>query len=219
MDTTINFKTTFPNVSAQRSSLYAWFADWLALERSNQDLEHYTQENASTLWQTLAACGLEQESQRFQTALSQALTLPDARLELAADFTTLFLLQADICATPYASWYLEENKRLYGDAELKMRQFLKENRLQLNKQFKEPADHLAVFLSLLSHWIAQTATTNQPEVEAKNQALFIREALLVWLPIWAKRTQQIMVKTDVYPALAALLVAFVEADANYLDEQ
>lgn len=210
------FIQTFPTVSLQRAALYQWFSDWLARERETDDLAHCQSEPYQAVCAVLAACGLQEEVQRFQAALQQALTLADNKIELAADFASSFLLAADYCATPYASWYLEEDKRFYGDAEQRMCAFLKENALKLNPNFKEPADHLAVFLSLLAFWIEQDAQTDDVSSAAQTQARFLQQALLNWLPEWAERCQKIQLKTDVYPSLAMLLLAFVQADADYL---
>lgn len=213
------FVATFTAVSTQRQAIYQWFADWLACERSQQNLACYQADEQSTIEQLFQACGLAKPAQRFQTALSQLLDLADNRIELAADFASAFLLAADYCATPYASWYLEADKRLYGDAEQKMREFLTENALQIHHEFKEPADHLAVFLALFAYWVAQDAASNKPEQAAKEQAQFLQQALLSWLPQWQQRCQQLQLKTDVYPALAELLLNFIQADLAYLSAE
>lgn len=79
---------------------------------------------------------------------------------------------------------------------------------------KEPADHLAVFLAVFAHWL-QTER-QAPTNAAAEQARFLEEALLNWLPLWKERCRQLHLKTKVYPALAALLLAFVQADKAYL---
>ncbi|XXQ68245.1 molecular chaperone TorD [Neisseriaceae bacterium B1] len=210
------FIQTFALVSQQRAALYCFFSDWLAREREQKDLAYYQTEDYQKVCALLTACGLENEVNRFQAALNTALTLPDNQIEMAADFASSFLLAADYCATPYASWYLEADKRLYGDIEKRMRDFLKENALRLNPKFKEPADHLSVFLSLMAFWIEQNAESDDALQIAKEQAEFIQAALLNWLPTWENRCQKIVLTTDVYPALASLLLQFVQADLNYL---
>lgn len=208
------FEDSFSLIAAQRALIYQWFADWLAVERSAADLARYQSPAAAQLWEHFAACGLEQESRHMQQALNEALSLPDSRLEIAADFAAAFLLAADYCATPYASWYVEADKKLYGDAEKRMRAFLREQQLQIHSDFKEPADHLAVFLAVFAHWL-QTER-QAPTNAAAEQARFLEEALLNWLPLWEVRCRQLHLKTKVYPALAALLLAFVQADKAYL---
>lgn len=208
------FNDSFSLIATQRALIYQWFADWLAIERSAADLAHYQSPAAAQLWQHFAHCGLAQESQQMQQALSEALSLPDSHLELAADFAAAFLLAADYCATPYASWYVEADKKFYGDAEKRMREFLKQQQLQIHSDFKEPADHLAVFLSVFAHWL-QTEQREAAQAAAE-QAQFLEQALLNWLPLWQARCQQLRLKTAVYPALAKLLLAFVQADSAYL---
>ena len=214
------FIESFAAVSQQRSSLYAWLAKWVAVERSKADLAHYAGPDAAVLWEVLSNCGLKEEVRRFKQALVLLADLPYSDLELAADFAAAFLLAAEACATPYASWYIEADKRMYGQPAVHMQSFLSQNGLQLDSHFREPADHLAVFLACLSHWIEQAADAPVESIEevALLQADFIQTALLSWVPLWADRCQKLQLKTDVYPAFASLLSAFLLADTDYLSD-
>ncbi|PSJ80446.1 molecular chaperone TorD [Neisseria iguanae] len=215
-----DFKQSFRAIALHRSSIYAWFSDCIALEHSAENLASYNEPSATVLWRALGFCGLQNEATRLQSALLQLSGMPDAQLELAADFASAFLLSAEACATPYASWYLEADKRMYGKPAAHMKAFLAENHLQLDSKFREPADHLAVFLGFLSHWVETSATTPIESVSevALLQGDFIQTALLSWVPLWAGRCQSLSLKTDVYPAFASLLSAFLAADVEYLSE-
>lgn len=217
MDTTDTaaFDASFTAIAAQRAAIYRWFADWLAAERSPRDLAHYDSPQAAALWRFFADCGLAQESAALQSALDAALTLPDAHLELAADFAAAFLLAGNDCAAPYASWYMQEGKTFYGDAEKQMRAFLAAQGLQIRADFKEPADHLAVFLAYFAQGLTEQDGKPAPQ-RADEQADFLEQALLGWLPLWRQRCARLSLKTAVYPALADLLSAFVQADRDYL---
>ena len=102
-----------------------------------------------------------------------------------------------------------------------MRAFLAEGGLQVQADFREPADHLAVYLAALAHWsrtMAGLADEAAQAEAASQQAEFLATALLSWLPEFVARCQAIRVSSDFYPALAALLLAFVTADAEALQD-
>ena len=132
----------------------------------------------------------------------------------------MFLLDAEAGALPYASAYDTEQLQLqlYGPAEARMRAFLATASLAVGDEFKEPADHLAVYLSLMARFAEQDASTDNRPVAARNQSDFLQDALLTWLPSFASRNRKASPRYDFYPALAALLVNFVEHDARFVRE-
>lgn len=67
----------------------------------------------------------------------------DARLELAADFCGLFLMTDKQAALPYASAYKQDEQEI--------KRLLVEAGMETSGNFNEPADHLAIYLELLSH--------------------------------------------------------------------
>lgn len=75
-------------------------------------------------------------------ALKVRKTLP----ELAADFCSLFLMSDKHAAFPYASAHLEGGPN-YGV----IKQLLSDAGMQVSDTFSESADHLAIFIELLSH--------------------------------------------------------------------
>ncbi|MEE3796465.1 molecular chaperone TorD family protein, partial [Escherichia coli] len=68
----------------------------------------------------------------------------DAQLGLAADFCGLFLMTDKKSALPYAPQYPQQEPGM-------IKHLLLEAGMEVNDDFKEPADHLAIYLELLSH--------------------------------------------------------------------
>ena len=163
--------------------------------------------------------GLAAGLQRFEAAIAELRAVPLARLELAADFAQLFLLDARTGALPYASAYAsgEGTAPLYGEAEARMRTVLAAHGLAIQPEFREPADHLAIPLALIADLARRDAARPDIPAAAGQQAEALRSLLLDWLPRFADRCQQARPRFDVYPALAALLLGFVQADLQFLD--
>ena len=121
---------------------------------------------------------------------------------------------------PYASVYEGEggSPALYGAAEARMRAFLASHALALQAHFREPADHLAVPLAYMAHLAERQAVGRDIPGLAREQAEFLRAALLDWLGRFVHRCEEARPKFDVYPALGALLLGFVRADLSFLDD-
>lgn len=204
-------------VNEQRSSIYQWFSAWFALEQTQAQLDCYQSEGLKGLYELFDQIGLASECTRFQKAIATLLKDQDIVLELSADFAQHFLLDDKVSALPYASFYLEDGK-LYGDIETKMREFLSENKLSVSSEFKEPADHLAVYLELMAHWIQTEINFSEHSRINAGQALFLTNGLLSWLPDFVAASQKQKLKYDVYPALTHLLLAFIRVDILVLKE-
>lgn len=201
-----------------RALVYAWFSTLYAAELSRPMLDSYFAGEAASLFDGLAETGLGVQVDRLQIAIDALRELPHAHLELAADFAQLFLLDADTGALPYASAYDTEQPQLYGPAEARMRTFLATASLAVRDEFKEPADHLAIYLSLMARLAEQDASADDRPLAMRGQADFLQQALLSWLPRFASRNNQASPRFDFYPALAALLLDFVEHDARFVRE-
>lgn len=202
-------------VNEQRAVIYQWFSAWFALEQTEAQLDCYRSDQLNGLYELFDQIGLASECDRFQNAMAELLKDMDATLELSADFAQHFLLDDKVSALPYASFYLEDGK-LYGDVETKMREFLADNQLSVSAEFKEPADHLAVYLEVMAHWIqSEKEFSDYSRINAE-QATFLKNGLLAWLPNFVAESQKQRLKYDVYPALSALLLAFIHIDINHI---
>lgn len=205
-------------VNEHRAVIYQWFSTWFALEQTQEQLDCYQSEGLNGLYELFDQLGLASECTRFQRAMTIVLKDQDAVLELSADFAQHFLLDDKVSALPYASFYLEDGK-LYGDVETKMREFLSENKLSVSADFKEPADHLAVYLELMVHWIQNDKGFSEYSQINAEQVLFLTNGLLSWLPDFVEASQKQKLKYDVYSALSELLLAFAHVDILVLKEK
>lgn len=204
-------------VNEQRAAIYQWFSAWFALEQTQVQLDCYYTDKLNGLYELLKQIGLTSECARFQKAMAVLLKDQDATLELSADFAQHFLLDDKVSALPYASFYLEDGK-LYGDVETKMREFLSENKLAVSTEFKEPADHLAVYLELMAYWIQNDRDFAEHSRINAEQVVFLTNGLLSWLPDFVEASQNQKLKYDVYSALSDLLLAFIHVDILLLNE-
>ena len=204
----------------QRAGLYGWFARLYAEEVSEEMYRSHLANGGFAPFTGLAELGLGAEVHRLDAAIATLRAEQLPRLELAADFAQLFLLDGKTSALPYASAYAgtDSASPLFGAAEARMRDFLTASGLSIQADFREPADHLAVPLALMAELAGKDASAEDFPAAAAAQAAFIRSAVLEWLPHFVARCQQTRPRFDVYPALAALLLGFVRADAAFLED-
>lgn len=214
---------SWAQTAQERSKVYDWLADLFAQELPEKTFLAYCQGDADDFLAALSQIGLAEASDNFQAAIADLQQQKQTFIDLKADFAHLFLLDGKEAALPYASYYLEENHHLYGAAEARMRHFLQQCGLKVDARFKEPADHLAVYLALMGKWAQQDSTLSEINAichQAHEQARFLQEALLSWLPEFVSRCQQVgALSSQFYPALAVLLLAFVKADQHDLQQQ
>jgi len=206
--------------STQRAGLYGWFARLYAQEVSEEMFRSHFTDRGFAPFAGLAELGLGAEVQRLDAAIATLRAEQLPRLELAADFAQLFLLDGKTSALPYASAYAgkDATSPLFGAAEARMRDFLTASGLSIQADFREPADHLAVPLALMAELAGKDAAAEDIPAAAAAQAGFIHAGLVDWLPRFVERCQQARPRFDVYPALAALLLGFVRADAAFLED-
>ncbi|MFP5402459.1 MAG: molecular chaperone TorD [Gammaproteobacteria bacterium] len=206
--------------SRQRAGLYGWFSRLYAQEVSEAMFRSHFADGGFAPFAGLAELGLGAEVQRLDAAIAALRAEQLPRLELAADFAQLFLLDGKTSALPYASAYEGKDAAspLYGAAETRMREFLTARNLAIQADFREPADHLAVPLAVLADLAEKDASSDHIAQAAAAQADFLRTAVLDWLPHFVARCQQAGPRFDVYPALAALLLGFARADLLFLGD-
>ncbi|KAA0370276.1 molecular chaperone TorD [Salmonella enterica] len=161
----------------------AEIADWLALLKR----QPARAASVALLEQKIAALSLRQ----------------DAQLELAADFCGLFLMTDKKSALPYASQYPQQEPGM-------IKHLLLEAGMEVNDDFKEPTDHLAIYLELLSHLHFSLGESFQQRRMNKLRQKTL-SSLLEWLPEFTNNC----LKHDpygFYAALSQLLLAIVRFD-------
>ncbi|WP_051530417.1 molecular chaperone TorD [Halomonas halodenitrificans] len=193
------------------SLLCRWLATVLGAELDEASLERYRQGEAAPFLDYLRdAHGITDEVERLQEALSRLVMFTTPRLELAADFTELFLADARSGAPPYASLHAGDKQGFHGKAAERMEARLAAAGYAVRRDVAEPADHLAVMLDYLATRLQILAEAKAPDREGWRQDLeaFVEHELCSWLPRLVTRSAGVTTASDFYPALLALLEAY-----------
>ncbi|WP_105457597.1 molecular chaperone TorD, partial [Escherichia coli] len=123
--------------------------------------------------------------------------------ELAADFCGLFLMTDKQAALPYASAYKQDEQEI--------KRLLVEAGMETSGNFNEPADHLAIYLELLSHLHFSLGEGTVPARRIDSLRQKTLTALWQWLPEFVVRCRQYD-SFGFYAALSQLLLVLVESD-------
>jgi TorA maturation chaperone TorD len=201
-----------------RPPIYGLLANLLYSEPSSETLEKARKQLGSVkgtvaLW---SEPGLAASVQNLLNALARS--TPE---NLAVDYTGLFLGGKEDLICPSESSYLE--KKVYGEATLKVIEFYGKQGFVKEDSFHEPDDHIAVecaFMSALGwnfiemvHKERMDAPPCQEHLEL--QLDFLKGHLLNWIPAWARQVQDFS-ETDFYRTLAKLTQTWIDADQRLL---
>ena len=187
--------------------LCQWFSTLLAAELDTDTLNAYMSGEAAPLLADLAVIPeLAPHVKKLSQAINTLALLEQPKLELAADFTGLFLSDARHSPAPYASLYLDD-RRFSGPSLARMQARLAAIGMTVSEQLKEPADHLSIMLDYLAEGYRQLAEHPTTDAEAE-VAKFVHEELASWLPEWAARAKKTDTASAFYPALLALIAAY-----------
>ncbi|AQS50948.1 molecular chaperone TorD [Paenalcaligenes hominis] len=217
-DNALRVELTPTEINELRAQVYTWLGHQFLYELSDEQWAAFLSGQLQPFFDLLSDYQLTEPVQQYQQALQQAADQfqSQVRLIVASDYTHAFLLDAKESALPYASAYEDDNKgMLYGASSQVMQAFLAESGWALAKELNEPADHLSVYLAALAAMAAHTADAALTQAYAQ-QLDFIDVALLPWLIQFVQRTEQVVLESAVYPALAQLLLAYVQQDRAYL---
>lgn len=155
----------------ERQFIYGWFNAMLARELSDEQLNALQAGEFDDFFAYLSELGFAEQVAKFQAEVTACRQLEFPRLELAADFAQLFLLEGNLSAIPYASAYLSGEALAKNLAE--MDRLLGEFGLQVNRETKEPSDHLCVYLTLFDRLLAEKPLETQQQ--------FLQNQLMSWL--------------------------------------
>ncbi|ABZ77962.1 cytoplasmic chaperone TorD family protein [Shewanella halifaxensis HAW-EB4] len=201
-------------VDQVRSTIYQLLSSLFAKEIDHKTLHDLTSEQAKHFWAQLSSEAAFKADVDILVAELAKLNSDKALLELAADYCGLFLVGTKYSASPYASLYLDskptakgEEPLLFGEQHQQMTQFLKQSQLQVQSEFPEPADHLAVILAYVAHLCIHN---NDAE-----QLSFIEANLANWLNNFVAKVTEVD-SGNFYQALARLTHAWVKSDVEWL---
>ena len=197
----------FSLTTEQMACVYAWLAQLFSRERDDESLGLLQSSEMAEWFAVLKGEPLLEAQVLLLEAKIAALKVrEDATLELAADFCSLFLMSDKHAALPYASAHLEGGPN-YGV----IKQLLSDAGMQVSDTFSESADHLAIFIELLSHL---HFSLGEPGVSRQRIDALRRETLaglLRWLPEFTTQCRQYD-DFGFYGALSQLLLALVRLD-------
>ncbi|MBP6562100.1 MAG: molecular chaperone TorD [Neisseriaceae bacterium] len=209
-------ETDLAEVCQGRAQVYQWFSQQFQLELTALQWRAFAAGEQRPFLAVLAENGLGAEVAAYEAAVAALAPVDDAYLVLASDFAHAFLLGEKSSALPYASAYDPEAQgQLYGVTAQVMQAFLASAGLALDGGFKEPADHVAIYLAVLGH-MAQDGAHCADKAQLAQQQAFLEDALLSWLGAFVAKCQTVPLQSQVYPALATLLQAFVAQDHAFL---
>ncbi|MEZ9199590.1 molecular chaperone TorD [Shewanella sp. 10N.286.54.B9] len=204
-------------VNQARSTIYQLLSSLFAKEIDHKTLHELTSTQAQAFWSQLAAEPSFKADVDVIVAEFAKLNSDKALLELAADYCGLFLVGTKHSASPYASLYLTDKPvakgdepLLFGEQHQQMTQFLKQSQLQVQSEFPEPADHLAVILAYVAH--INMHSSNQEQLK------FIRDNLANWLATFVAKVAKVDTG-NFYIALAQLTLAWVNSDLEWLESE
>jgi len=195
------------------SLLCGWLATLLSAELDEATLARYRRGEARPLLNLLRdEHGLVDEVARVDRALSKLVMFTTPQLELAADFAELFLADARSGAPPYASLYADEAGCFHGAPAERMEARLAQAGYVVRRDVGEPADHLAIMLDYLARRLLNLSEAKGGEGEALrlDTRAFLTEELCPWLPRFVARSAAPTTASDLYPAVLALTVAYLE---------
>ncbi len=218
MKDAVNTKSVEINpVDQVRSTIYQLLSSLFAKEVDHKTLHDLTSEQAQQFWAQLSSESEFKADVNTLVAELATLKTDKALLELAADYCGLFLVGTKHSASPYASLYLTDKPAkkgdeplLFGEQHQQMTQFLKQSQLQVQSEFPEPADHLAVILAYVAHLCTHSTAAEQHD--------FIKANLANWLNNFVAKVTEVDTG-NFYQALARLTYSWVKSDAEWLESE
>lgn len=188
----------------QTACVYAWLAQLFSRELDDEQLTQIASAEMAEWFSLLKSKPpLAAAVDELEKSIAALVVRNDARLELAADFCGLFLMTDKQAALPYASAYKQDEQEI--------KHLLVEAGMETSSNFNEPADHLAIYLELLSYLhfsLGEGKVTTQKINSLRQKTL---AALRSWLPEFVTRCRQYD-SFGFYATLSQLLLVLVECD-------
>ncbi|MDO8932212.1 MAG: molecular chaperone TorD family protein [Rhodocyclaceae bacterium] len=139
--------------------------------------------------------------------------------DLLLDYTRLFLGPMQILAKPYGSVWLEENKTLMGDTTMAVIALYQEGGFEIDEEFREVPDHIAVELEFLYLLIFQENEARSSGDAARLKAVadlkarFLDQHLGRWIGPFTEAVKG-SAESVFYRQLAELTALFVGREAR-----
>jgi len=102
---------------------------------------------------------------------------------LREDYSKLFVGPGHLKAPPWESVYRSQERLLFGEQTLAVREFYRSYGLEAKQKNAEPDDHISLELEFMSYLCrAGSAEEELSEKYRAGQEVFLREHLLTWAP-------------------------------------
>ena len=150
-------------------------------------------------------------AQGVQDVLSASRCFEDRTAEQLA-YTRLFIGSFKMEAPPYASYYLEEDHTINGEAAVEVADVYRQFGIELEAREFAPADHLRYLLSFLYLMAARYEETGE-EAFAEAYADFRDDYLLTWIDECKERVDR-YAEAPYYPALVGLIVSVLKDEPS-----
>jgi putative dimethyl sulfoxide reductase chaperone len=129
--------------------------------------------------------------------------------ELSSDYMKLFIGPEKVLAPPWESVYFNDERNIFQEQTLQVRQWYRQFGLEPEKLHSEPDDHVGLEFAFLAH-LAQLAlqALEADDTAAFDQYLdaqrrFLLEHPLQWVPLWATLVTE-NARTDFWRGVALL---------------
>ena len=119
----------------------------------------------------------------------------------ASDQMKLFIGAGKVLAPPWGSCYLTEERLIFQEQTLNVRDFYAHYGLKLKKKHSEPDDHIGLELEFLAHLLENN--------EAEAALRFAREHINTWVFMWCEDVEK-SAKTGYYKGLACMATGGIE---------
>jgi TorA maturation chaperone TorD len=145
----------------------------------------------------------------------------DILLDLRADHTKLFVGVGKPVAAPWESVYFTEERTIFQEQTLQVREWYRRFGLESEKLYKEPDDHIALELSLIAHLAGlglkalEVKDDTGLEKSLQAQREFLHDHTLRWMKFWSGSVEK-HAKTDLYRGVAILTRGTLMALAEIL---
>jgi TorA maturation chaperone TorD len=135
--------------------------------------------------------------------------------DLILEYARLFIGPFALIAPPYASVYIDKEKRLMGDSTMAVLRFYQEAGLSIDEDMQVPPDHIAIELEFMHYLLAQEAIADEKQepdqVEHLQtlQADFCNRFLNPWVADFCSAIRK-GTESDFYKSLADCLDIFMK---------
>ena len=201
---------------SDRATVYLWLSHLFIREIEPGTLSLYQGGPGTVyLYKMARIPGMETAVSAIQDRLSQHRDVHACAEELAWTYGTLFHGAAGTgSVSPYESVYTDGNRSTHQEAERETQEILARLGLGVSSVISEPADHIAVQLSIMAEFAILAADpgsgTSAADLDIGTlQYAFLVNHLLNWVPVFARDCKG-KDESGFYAALAELTVAVLE---------